>query len=140
MSLKRLVSKENEMRKEKKKLTYGPRDNVDVISWALLFCFPRRCPPVLLPLSITVGGGSSSPSPLLSSPLALTLSLLSLVLPVFPRCCSRPPHCPGGRQPRCQLLAPTVHPASSCSQAWGRVLGCSTWLGLFLAFWGSWCW
>ena len=40
------------------------------------------------------------------------------------------------------VITPVIHPASSCSQAWGRCwVVCRGWgvLRLFFAFWGSWC-
>jgi hypothetical protein len=50
-------------------------------------------------------------------------SLCSLISPLLPSSCR------GARQCRCLLLAPAIHPASSCSQAWRQVLDRLSWLG-----------
>jgi len=69
--------------------------------------------------------------------LSLFLSLLLLLLSAGAVACSWP----GAHQCRHWLLTHTIHPASSCSQAWGRVLGHLSSLGCSVAFfcWWRWC-
>jgi hypothetical protein len=70
-----------------------------------------------------------------SSPSSLSLPSSSLFLLSLQSCPSLlygagSPWYPGAHQHRRRLLAPAIHPASSGSQGWGRVLGCSLSSGL----------
>ena len=88
---------------------------------------PRHPVVVCLPVVPVVVVVLFSPSPLL----LLLLLLLSMAARSWP----------GARQCRHWLLTPTIHPASSCSQAWGRVLGRLSSLGCSVAVfrWWRWC-
>jgi hypothetical protein len=99
-------------------------------AWGGCSVVHRPCHPIVvrLPVVPVVIVVLYSPSPSLSPPLSLSSAAAARSWP-------------GARQCRRWLLTPTIHPASSCSQAWGRVLGRPSWLGCSVAFfcWWRWC-